>query len=72
MSELLTLPEVAARLRLSVRSVRRLTASGALPIIRVSPRRVSVPSAAVEQYMGLIYMTPYRSSDSSVIDAQGT
>jgi excisionase family DNA binding protein len=49
--ELLTLKEVAARLRVSVRTVRRLTAYGALPTIRASARRVCVPSAAVDDYI---------------------
>lgn len=47
----LTVSETAARLRLSVRSVRRLTATGALPIIRVSPRSVRIPVDALEAYI---------------------
>lgn len=37
---LLTLSETAERLRLSVRTIRRLTATGVLPTIRVSARRL--------------------------------
>jgi excisionase family DNA binding protein len=48
---LLTLAETADRLRISVRTVRRLTAAGALPIIRVSPRRVCVPVASVDDFI---------------------
>ena len=46
----LTLAEAAARLRISKRTVMRLTASGVLPIIRLSQRRVGIPDAAVEAY----------------------
>ena len=46
----LTLAETALRLRLSVRTVRRLTAAGAIPIVRLSPRRVAVPLVALERY----------------------
>ena len=48
---MLTVAETAARLRLSVRSVRRLTATGALPIVRVSPRSIRIPSDALEAYI---------------------
>jgi excisionase family DNA binding protein len=45
-SQLLTLPEVAERLRISTRTVKRWIAAGSLPIVRVSAspygRRVSV------------------------------
>lgn len=47
----LTVLQVAERLALSVRSVRRLTASGALPIVRVSPRSVRIPADAVERHI---------------------
>ena len=43
---LLTLRAAAERLTVSVTTVRRLTAAGLLPIIRVSPRRVAIPEAA--------------------------
>jgi excisionase family DNA binding protein len=51
MSAFLTIAEVADRLTLSVATVRRLTASGQIPIIRLSARRVAVPTAAVERYL---------------------
>lgn len=52
----LTIAEVAVMLGgpgkpLSVRSVRRLTASGALPIVRVSPRSVRIPADAVQRHI---------------------
>ncbi len=36
--EFLTLPEVAARLRVNIEFVRNLVANGCLPSVRVSPR----------------------------------
>lgn len=50
MSAFLTVAEVAERLTLSVATVRRLTASEQLAIIRLSARRVAIPVAAVEQW----------------------
>ncbi len=42
---ILTLAAVAARLSLSERTVRRLVAAGALPVVQLSPRRVGIPGA---------------------------
>ena len=50
---LLTLHQAAARLTVSVSTVRRLTAAGLLPIIRISPRRVGIPEQAVATYRGI-------------------
>ena len=44
-TELLTLPEVAAQLRVHIVQVRRLVGSGRLPAVRVSPRNVRVQRA---------------------------
>jgi excisionase family DNA binding protein len=47
---ILTLSAAAARLSLSVTTVRRLLASGVLPYVRLSPRRIGIPEAALCQY----------------------
>ncbi len=65
---MLTLAEAAARLRLSVRSVRRLTSSGALPIIRVSPRAVRIPADALERYLE----TGWQSGRSTVVGSSSS
>jgi excisionase family DNA binding protein len=47
-TELLTLPEVAVRLRVNIDHVRHLVGSGRLPAVRVSPRVVRVRREALE------------------------
>ena len=62
---LLTLHEAAERLTVSVTTVRRLTAAGLLPIIRVSPRRVAIPEAAVVAYRGMGWQSGSRGVGTS-------
>lgn len=50
---LLTIDQAAELLTVSVSTVKRLTAAGILPIVRVSPRRVAIPEAAVRSYRGV-------------------
>jgi excisionase family DNA binding protein len=47
-TELLTLPEVAAQLRVHIVQVRRLVNRGQLQAVRVSPRNVRVQRAHLE------------------------
>jgi len=53
--QLLTLDEVAERLRLSRRTVERMVAAEVLPALRVAPRAVRVDSAELENW---IYDSP--------------
>ena len=46
----MALPEVARQLRLSVRTVRRMVASGDLPARRLSPRLVRVRAGDLEEW----------------------
>ena len=62
---LLTIHEAAERLTVSVTTVRRLTAAGLLPIIRVSPRRVAIPEAAVLAYRGMGWQSGSRGVGTS-------
>ena len=48
--QLITVAEVATSFRMSVRSVRRMTASDELPIVRIG-RAVRITSTAVESFM---------------------
>lgn len=48
---ILSLPNVALELGVSRRTVERLTDSGALPKVQLSPGRVGVPSEAVQAYV---------------------
>lgn len=48
--QLLTLPEVAERLRVSPRSVRRLTSRREIDVVRIG-RRVLVPHDAVSTFV---------------------
>ena len=50
MTELLTLDEAAAELRLSRRSVERLVRSGRIRIVRPSPGRVAVERREMDAY----------------------
>lgn len=52
MSELLTLDEVAERLRVGKRTVERLVAAGELRSLRVARRRF-VDQREVDRYLGL-------------------
>jgi len=45
---LLTVPEVAKRLRLGERTVRRWAGQGILPVIRMSSRKLLFDEAAIE------------------------
>ncbi|MHB1414614.1 MAG: helix-turn-helix transcriptional regulator [Chloroflexota bacterium] len=46
---LLTLQEVAARLRVTVRTVQRLVQDGRLPVVRISRKMTRFRSSDVEQ-----------------------
>lgn len=50
MSELLTLDEVAGRLRVSRRTVERLVAKGWLRVVHPSPGRTCIEEREVEAY----------------------
>lgn len=54
MSELLTLDEVADRLRVSRRTVERLVSKGWLRVVRPSPGRTCVEGRELEAYMARI------------------
>lgn len=51
MSKLLTVPEVAIKLRVSRGMVFGLVASGALPHVRVGRKCVRIEESAVEEYV---------------------
>jgi excisionase family DNA binding protein len=50
MTELLTLNEVADRLRVSTRTVRRLVASGQIRVVKIA-RRTLVKASEVDAYV---------------------
>jgi excisionase family DNA binding protein len=47
----LTLKEAARRLNVTIRYVRQLRQSGALPVVRLSPRRLRVRPEDLERYI---------------------
>jgi len=47
----LTVAETATRLRLSVRTLRRLLSGGKIPYVRVSPRRLAISEDALDAYL---------------------
>ena len=49
--QLMRLREVAARLRISVRTVWRMIAAGELPIVKLSKRVVRVEPAALQAWI---------------------
>jgi excisionase family DNA binding protein len=49
--ECLTVPEIAAALRCSERSVRRLVARGELPALRIGPRITRVERAQLQTFV---------------------
>jgi excisionase family DNA binding protein len=51
MDEFLTVPEVAATLRVAVGRAYRMAAAGAFPAIRLSEGRIRVPRAAFEKWL---------------------
>ena len=48
---MLSLPEAAAALGVSLSTLRRLLASGAIPYTRLSPRRIGIDPAAITRYV---------------------
>jgi excisionase family DNA binding protein len=50
MQDLLTAPEVARRLRLSLRTVREMIAANTLPVVRLG-RRTLVAPASLERFV---------------------
>lgn len=50
-TRLLEQREVAARLGITLKAVRSLIGSRALPIVRLSPRRIRVPEDGLEAYI---------------------
>ena len=48
---LLTVEEVAQRLRVSIRSVRNLIRLGKIPIVRVTDRRIAIDENDVAAYI---------------------
>lgn len=50
-SQLITQREAAARLTISERTFRMLVATGQIPVVRVSPRRVVVDPADLARYI---------------------
>jgi excisionase family DNA binding protein len=52
--DLLTIPETAERLRISVRSVRRLIDEGKLPTHRFSARMVRIHTLDISDYLSSI------------------
>lgn len=50
-SQLITQREAAARLTISERTFRMLVATGQIPVVRVSPRRVVVDPADIAAYI---------------------
>ena len=57
---LLPLKEVARRLNVPVRYVRQLRQSGALPVVRLSPRRLRVRPEDLERYIHDLMTRPAR------------
>ncbi len=57
-SRLLTLPEVAERLRISLRSVRTLVALGKLPTVRPTVRRVLIAESDLVAFIGSCRSSP--------------
>ncbi len=51
MTELLTVPEAAQRLRVSVRHARRLIAAGRLRVVRLSPRVTRVKTTELDAFI---------------------
>lgn len=51
MKELIPLKEACKRLTVSRRTLDRLIASGALPVVRVSPGRYAMDAGALDQYI---------------------
>ena len=51
MTELLTLDEVAARLRVSRRTVERLVRAGRIRALRISERRIAVEAREVDAFV---------------------
>jgi excisionase family DNA binding protein len=51
---LLTVKEAAEALGLSEVTVRRLIADKAIPAVKLSPRRIRIPRAALEQWLDLL------------------
>ena len=49
--QLLTIPDVARRLALSIRSVRTLIALGKLPVVRVSTRAVRITESDLAAFV---------------------
>lgn len=50
-AQLITQREAAARLTISERTFRMLVATGQIPVVRVSPRRVVVDPADLARYI---------------------
>ena len=51
MKDAYTVKETAQRLGIAEQTVRRLVKNGELPSIRISPRRIIIPVAALEDWL---------------------
>lgn len=49
--EMLTVPEIAKRLRVSLPSAYNLVGEGGIPHVRLSERRIRVPRSAFESWL---------------------
>lgn len=50
MERLMKVDEVAARWRVSRMTVYRMVKAGSLPCVKLGPRSIRIPEAAVEEY----------------------